>query len=78
MLGNAVTVGGGWTQYSAFIAAQGAGTVARFGIQYTGLADNANYVGVDSLSVTAVPEPAGWLMMGAGLVGLLAARRRSV
>lgn len=76
VLGSATTVGGGWTQYSAYIAAQGAGTVARFGIQYAGLADNANYVGIDSLTVTAVPEPAGWLMMGAGLIGLLAARRR--
>ena len=31
--------------------------------------------GLDNLTV-AVPEPSGWLMMGLGLAGLLAARRR--
>ncbi len=33
------------------------------------------YAGLDNLTV-AVPEPTSWLMMGLGLAGLLAARRR--
>lgn len=71
-----VTVGGEWTKYSAYLPAQGAGTSARFAIQYTGLADASNYVGIDSLTVTAVPEPGAWLLMGAGLIGLAAVRTR--
>jgi PEP-CTERM motif len=39
------------------------------------------YAGLDNLTVgavAAVPEPASWALMGLGVVGLLAARRRSV
>lgn len=35
----------------------------------------SRYAGLDNLTV-AVPEPTSWLMMGLGLAGLLAARRR--
>jgi hypothetical protein len=81
-MGAASTVGtSGWTQYTLHIAAQGAGTTGRFAINYTGMADNANYVGIDSLNVSvaaAVPEPSTVLLMGAGVLGLAGwARRRN-
>lgn len=70
-------VPGAWTQYSLSFAAQGAGSVARFAIQYAGDNLTANYVGIDSFTVTAVPEPATWMALVAGLavVGGVARRR---
>lgn len=69
-----------WTEYVLNFAGTGTASSARFAIHYTGAADNANYVGVDSLTVglpaIGLPEPATPLMLGVGLLGLLAARRR--
>jgi len=68
------TVGtNGWTQYSAYIGPR-EGT-ARFAFQYTGAADTASYVGLDSV-VVDVPEPSSILILAAGAMGLVAARRR--
>ncbi|HBF50657.1 MAG TPA: hypothetical protein DDX04_10190 [Massilia sp.] len=67
---------GEWTLYKAHIGPQGAGSTARFALQYTGAADAANYVGVDTLAVNAVPEPASMLILAGGLAALTAARRR--
>jgi hypothetical protein len=67
---------GGWTRYVLNFTGMGAGAVARFGIQYSGDTSTSNFVGVDSLLITAVPEPGTVMMFGAGLVGLMAARRR--
>jgi hypothetical protein len=69
-----LTVGkDGWTQYSAYIGPR-AGT-SRFAFQYFGAADAANYVGLDSV-VVDVPEPSSILILAAGAMGLVAARRR--
>lgn len=72
-----VTLSGDWVQYTFSLGAQGAGSTARFGIQYTGAADTANYIGIDSLNVNAVPEPATYLMAGIGLLALGLVRRRA-
>lgn len=64
----------GWAKYT--FSYLNTGGNARFGINYNGLADNANYIGVDSFEVAAIPEPATALLFGAGALGLLAARRR--
>ena len=76
VLGNVITaMTGDWTQYTIGMSGLGAGATARLGIQYTGLADSSNYIGLDNLTVT-VPEPSTTLILGAGLLGLIAARRR--
>lgn len=67
---------GQWTRYTFDFAGVGGGAVARFGIQYAGSFEASNFVGVDSLLVTTVPEPGTVLILAAGLLGLAAARRR--
>jgi hypothetical protein len=68
-----ISVGSGWTQYFAYIGPT-AGS-ARFAFQYTGDYASANYVGIDSL-VVDVPEPSSIMILAAGAMGLVAARRR--
>jgi hypothetical protein len=72
-VGGGTTYPGGWTEYIANINGSGTG---RFAFHYTGPVDNASYIGIDSVSVNAVPEPSSWLMLGAGLVGLALLRRK--
>lgn len=66
----------GWTRYTISLGAQGEGSTARFGFQHVGVADLSNYVGLDSLTITEVPEPSTAMILGLGLAGFAAARRR--
>lgn len=76
-LGSAVTLStSDWTQYTLNFTGTGAATTSRFAINYSGPADLSNYIGIDTLKVTAVPEPSTWLMLSVGMVGLIATRRR--
>ncbi len=76
-----LTVGGAaaypdaWQRYSATVFGNGSG---RFAFRYTGPAGGADYIGIDSVSLAAVPEPAGCALYGAGLalLGCLRARGR--
>ncbi|WP_322403194.1 choice-of-anchor J family PEP-CTERM protein [Massilia luteola] len=75
------TVGGAanyptdWQQFTATVTDNGSG---RFAFRYLGPADTLNYVGLDTVSVvTAVPEPAHWMMLALGLGMFPLLRRES-
>jgi hypothetical protein len=77
-MGQSVTIGGDqWQLYTVTLNAQGAGSFARFAIEYGGAADNSNFVGIDSLTVNAVPEPATFALAALGLFALALTARRS-
>lgn len=49
----------------------------RFAFRYVGDAAAANYIGIDSVTVSAVPEPSAWLMLGLGIAALTLPRRKA-
>jgi len=49
----------------------------RFAFRYLGDAAALNYIGIDSVTVTTVPEPAIWLILAAGLCALALQRRHA-
>ena len=63
---------GSWQQFCADLALSGSG---RFAFRYLGDAVTSNYIGIDSILVSAMPEPSAWLMLGVGL-GVLSLLRR--
>lgn len=66
----------GWMLYKARIEKGAVTGNARFAVQYTGNADTSNYIGLDRFAVSEIPEPSSMLILGAGVMGLVAARRR--
>jgi hypothetical protein len=72
-IGGATPYPATWQEFSLSVAHVGEG---RFAFRYTGAADVANYVGIDTVSVLSVPEPSAYLMLGVGLFGLTMLRRR--
>ncbi|MBX9869207.1 MAG: PEP-CTERM sorting domain-containing protein [Burkholderiaceae bacterium] len=75
-VGSLVQANTDWTLYTLNFAANGAGSVGRFAINYLGDADTSNYIGFDTLTITSVPEPSSWMLMAIGALGLLSLRRR--
>lgn len=71
-----------WTQYTATISGLSGTTDGAIAFRYfvtdvSPAGSNGNYIGIDTLSITAVPEPASYLMMALGVAGLLLRRSRA-
>lgn len=64
-----------WQQVISSINYDGQG---RFAFRYVGDAAAANYLGLDAVVVTTVPEPGTYLMLLAGLGSLVLLRRRQI
>lgn len=71
-----------WTRYSATLSGLTGPTSGAFAFRYTvndgGLfGTNSNYIGIDTVQITAVPEPSVYLMMafGLGMVGYMRKRQ---
>lgn len=69
-----------WTQYSVTLSGLSGATTGAFAFRYTVsdggfFGSGSNYIGIDSVTISAVPEPGTYLMLGAGL-GMLAFLRK--
>jgi hypothetical protein len=78
-IGGATAYPDSWQQYSASLGESGTG---RFAFRYGGTALTADYIGIDSVTVTGlaavstVPEPSDYVMFSAGLALIAIARRK--
>jgi hypothetical protein len=75
------TIGNAWTLESLLIGAQGAAATGRLAFRYF-IPDTSaagDYLGIDTLSVTAVPEPSvvASMLMGFGALSLAISRRKN-
>ena len=62
-----------WQEYYAVLDFTVTG---QFAFRYAGDAALANYIGLDTVLVTTVPEPSSWLLYLGGALTLVALRRR--
>lgn len=71
-----------WTEFTSTISGLSGPTNGAIGFRYFvedggPLGSNSDYIGIDTLTITAVPEPASYLLMALGVGGLLLRRSRA-
>lgn len=71
-----------WTEFTSTITGLAGPTDGAIAFRYFvpdagPLGNNSDYIGIDTLSITAVPEPATYLLMALGVGGLLLRRSRA-
>ena len=81
LLFDSATIGNAWTFESLAIAAQGAGATGRLAWRYF-IPDTAvagDYLGIDTVTITAVPEPSvvASMLVGFATLGLALSRRKN-
>lgn len=69
-----------WQQFSITVSGLAAPTLGRVAFRYFvedggPSGNNSNYIGVDTFSITPVPEPSAWLLMAGGLAAIGLRRR---
>jgi hypothetical protein len=66
-----------WTQYTVNVSGLGVPATGRFALRYvvTDTSVNADFIGIDSVSVTQTPEPATWGFIAFGLGAAVLTRR---
>jgi hypothetical protein len=72
---------GAWTQFTIILSGLSGPTAGRFAFNYhvTGGGPggaNSDFIGVDDVSYTSVPEPATMAVLGLGAAALLRRRRK--
>ncbi len=66
----------GWTRYTATFDGLGGNASGRLAFVYKADGASANFIALDTLDVSTVPEPASYALIALGLVGAAAAQRR--
>ena len=69
-----------WTQYTVSLSGLGGPTDGRFAFHYSvpDTLTNAEYIGIDTVSVAPVPAPSTFVLLGSGIASLGFLRRRFV